>query len=122
MPVQLIGGSAGDVPFNRTFFNVTLADLVEPTKDRAQKLTLYLVDGTTMDVCRIEDMADGYLALRAYRTGSDACETTMHLIPYGTIYRIEISHHEAEDEGSRLGFSWPERRKSTQPRRSNSKQ
>jgi hypothetical protein len=117
MPVQLIGGSAGDVPFNRTFFNVTLADLVEPAKERAQKLTLYLVDGTTMDVCRIEEMADGYLALRVYRAGSDACETTLHLIPYGTIYRIEISQQLADDEGSRLGFSITDRRKSAPPRR-----
>lgn len=117
MAVQLIGGSTGDMPFNRTFFNVTLTDLVEPAKDQAQKLTLYLVDGSTMDVCRIEEMADAYLALRAYRTGSDACDTTLHLIPYGTIYRIEISQQGREDEGSRLGFSWTERRKSNQPRR-----
>ena len=117
MPVQLIGGGAGDAPFNRTFFNVALADLVEPTKDQAHKLTLYLVDGSTMDVCRIEEMADGYLALRAYRSGTDACDTTLHLIPYGTIYRIEISQHGAEDDGGRLGFSWTDRRKSNLPRR-----
>jgi hypothetical protein len=117
MAVQLIGGGAGDVPFNRTFFNVTLADLVEPIKGQAQKLTLYLVDGTTMDVCRIEEMADSYLALRAYRGGTDACDTTLHLIPYGTIYRIEISQHVSEDDGSRLGFSWTDRRKANQSRR-----
>ncbi|MBV8881656.1 MAG: hypothetical protein JO332_16990 [Planctomycetaceae bacterium] len=117
MAVQLIGGSAGDVPFNRTFFNVTLADLVEPAKDQAQKLTLYLVDGTTLDVCRIEEMADGYLALRAYRNGSDACDTTLHLIPYGTIYRLEIAQHGSDND--RMGFSWVGSRKgSTPPRRS----
>ncbi|HVR84778.1 MAG TPA: hypothetical protein VMU54_10740 [Planctomycetota bacterium] len=117
MPVQLIGGSAGDAPFNRTFFNVALADLVEPTKDQAQKLTLYLVDGSTMDVCRIEEMADAYLALRAYRSGTEACDTTLHLIPYGTIYRIEISRHGTDDDASRLGFSWTDRRKANPPRR-----
>ena len=117
MAVQLIGGSAGDVPFNRTFFNVALADLVEPTKGQAQKLTLYLVDGTTMDVCRIEEMADHYLALRAYRAGTDACDTTLHLIPYGTIYRIEIAQHGADDDASRLGFSWTDRRKPAPTRR-----
>ena len=115
MAVQLIGGSGGDVPFNRTFFNVTLADLVEPKKEQAQKLTLYLVDGTTLDVCRIEDMADTYLALRAYGPGTDACDTTLHLIPYGTIYRLEISEHASSAD--RMGFSWTERRKSTVPRR-----
>ena len=117
MTVQLIGGTGGDVPFNRTFFNVTLADLVEPTKDSAHKLTLYLVDGTTMDVCRIEEMADHYLGLRAYRSGSDACDTTLHLIPYGTIYRIEISDHKPENDGARLGFVWTERRKPPSSRR-----
>lgn len=117
MAVQLIGGGGMDVPFNRTFFNVTLADLVEPTKDTAQKLSLFLVDGTTMDVCRIEEMADHYLALRAYRAGSEACDTTLHLIPYATIYRIEISQHESDDRASRLGFVWTDRRKSTTARR-----
>lgn len=117
MAVQLIGGTGMDVPFNRTFFNVTLADLVEPSKDSAHKLTLYLVDGTTMDVCRIEEMADHYLALRAYRAASDACDTTLHLIPYGTIYRIEISDHKSENDGVRLGFVWTDRRKPTSPRR-----
>jgi hypothetical protein len=115
--VQLIGGTGMDVPFNRTFFNVTLADLVEPSKDAAHKLTLYLVDGTTLDVCRIEEMADHYLALRAYRPGSDACDTTLHLIPYGTIYRIEISDHKSDNDGARLGFVWTDRRKPTSSRR-----
>ena len=115
MAVQLIGGSGGDIPFNRTFFNVTLADLIEPTKDQAHRLTLYLVDGTTVDVCRIEEMADSYLALRAYRTGSDTCDTTLHLIPYGTIYRLEIAQHVSDAD--RMGFSWTDRRKSAPPRR-----
>jgi hypothetical protein len=117
MAVQLIGGGGADVPFNRTFFNVTLADLVEPGKDGAQKLTLYLVDGTTLDVCRIEEMADNYLGLRAYKAGSDACDTTLHLIPYGTIYRLEIAADAGENDGGRLGFSWSERRRTNQPRR-----
>ena len=33
MAVQLIGGGGGDVPFNRTFFNVTLADLTFLRRD-----------------------------------------------------------------------------------------
>jgi hypothetical protein len=106
MPVQLIGGSVGDAPFNRTFFNVTLGDLVEPAKGQAQKLTLYLVDGTTLDVCRIEEMTDTYLALRVYQGSTDTCETTLHLIPYATIYRLEISQHAPDRAGTRVGFSW----------------
>lgn len=116
MAVQLIGGGGADAPFNRTFFNVTLGDLVEPIKDRAQRLTLYLVDGTTLDVCRIEAMEDGYLSLRAYKAGTDACDTTLHLIPYGTIYRLEIAQH-GEDDGARVGFSWTGAKKGTSHRR-----
>jgi hypothetical protein len=106
MAVQLIGGGGSDAPVNRTFFNVTLGDLLEPTKDRAQKLTLYLVDGTTLDVCRIEELTDAYLILRAYQGSSESCETSVHLIPYGTIYRLEIAQHAADDDTSRVGFSW----------------
>ena len=105
MAVQLIGGGGVDTPFNRTFFNVTLGDLIEPTKGQAHKLTLYMVDGTTLDVCRIEQMEDSYLALRAYQGDSEACETSLHLIPYGTIYRIEIAQ-QTRNDGTKLGFSW----------------
>lgn len=106
MAVQLIGGGGGDAPFNRTFFNVTLGDLVQPTKDRAQKLTLYLVDGATLDVCRIEELTDAYLVLRAYQGSAEICETSVHLIPYGSIYRLEISQHAGDDDADRVGFSW----------------
>lgn len=116
MPVQLIGGSVGDAPFNRTFFNVTLGDLVEPAKGQAQKLTLYLVDGTTLDVCRIEEMTETYLALRVYQGSSDACETNLHLIPYATIYRLEISQHVSDRPGSRVGFSWSNPKRPTPKR------
>lgn len=116
MVVQLIGGGGADAPFNRTFFNVTLGDLVEPTKDQAQRLTLYLVDGTTLDVCRIEAMEDSYLSLRAYKSGTEACDTTLHLIPYGTIYRLEISQH-GGDDGTKVGFSWTGTKKGTSHRR-----
>ncbi len=106
MAVQLIGGGGVDAPFNRTFFNVTLGDLVEPTKEQAHKLTLYLVDGTTLDVCRIEEMSDTYLALRAYQGSTASCETSLHLIPYGTIYRLEIAQHATDPDNTRVGFSW----------------
>jgi hypothetical protein len=105
MAVQLIGGVSGDIPFNRTFFNATLGELVEQSgKDRPVKLTLFLSDGTTLDVCMIQELSDDYIAVRAYQGESDTCELSLQLIPYGLIYRIEIS---PKSEGSsRVGFEW----------------
>jgi hypothetical protein len=103
MAIQLIGGSAGDVPFNRTFFNVTLGEMVSQNgKEKAVKLTLYLSDGTTLDVCSIDELTDSYVAARAYQGESDSCDLTVQLIPYGLIYRIEISPKSAVN--SRVGF------------------
>jgi hypothetical protein len=103
MSIQLIGGTAGDVPFNRTFFNVTLADMISGNgKDKAVKLTLYLSDGTTLDVCSIDELTDGYVAARAYQKGNDSCDVSVQLIPYGLIYRIEISPK--VDNTDRVGF------------------
>src|SRR6185295_9730997 len=105
MAIQLIGGSSGDVPFNRTFFNVTLGELVDQNgKDKPVKLTLYLSDGTTLDVCMIDELSDAYLAARAYQGHSDSCEVSVQLIPYGLIYRIEIAPKGTE--GDRVGFQW----------------
>jgi hypothetical protein len=105
MAVQLIGGSSGDVPFNRTFFNVTLGELVDHSgKDKAVKLTLFLSDGTTLDVCVIDELSDSYLAVRAYQGENDSCDVSVQLIPYGLIYRIEIAPK--TDESSRVGFQW----------------
>jgi hypothetical protein len=105
MAVELIGGSSGDVPFNRTFFNATLGELVDHNgKDKPVKLTLYLSDGTTLDVCVIDELSDSYLAVRAYQGQSDSCDVSVQLIPYGLIYRIEIAPK--TDEGGRVGFQW----------------
>ena len=118
MSIQLIGGTAGDVPFNRTFFNVTLGDMVsENGKEKAVKLTLYLSDGSTLDVCSIDELNDGYVAARAYQGASDSCEVSIQLIPYGLIYRIEISPK--IENNDRVGFHYkPVLRKSATARRS----
>ena len=103
MSIQLIGGTAGDVPFNRTFFNVTLGDMVNQNgKEKAVKLTLYLSDGATLDVCSIDELTDAYVAARAYQANTDSCEMTVQLIPYGLIYRIEISPK--VENNDRVGF------------------
>ena len=118
MAVQLIGGAPGDAPFNRTFFNVTLGEMVEQNgKEKPVKLTLFLSDGTTLDVCMIDELSDDYLAVRAYQGESDSCELGLQLIPYGLIYRIEISPK--TEENSRVGFQWkPVARKGSTTRRS----
>ncbi|MBI3856944.1 MAG: hypothetical protein HY293_14750 [Planctomycetes bacterium] len=105
MAIQLIGGGGGDVPFNRTFFNVALGEMIEKSgKEKAVRLTLFLSDGTTLDVCVIDQMSDGYLALRAYQGDSEQIDESVHLIPYGLIYRIEVSPR--DEQNSRLGFQW----------------
>ena len=104
MPIPLIG-SGGDVPFNRTFFNVTLGEMLEKNgKGKPVKLTLFLTDATTLDVCMIDELSESYLAARAYLGESDTCELSLQLIPYGLIYRIEIAPK--GDENSRVGFQW----------------
>jgi hypothetical protein len=103
MAIQLIGG-AGEVPFNRTFFNVSLGDLLDQSKEQAHRLTLFLSDGATLDLCQIDDILESYLSVRAYRGQDDSCDLSVHLIPYGLIYRIEISPRVNPGSG-RMGFS-----------------
>ncbi len=118
MSIQLIGSSSSDVPFNRTFFNVTLGEMIEQNgKEKPVKLTLFLSDGSTLDVCMIDELSDQYLAVRAYQGQSDSCEINVQLIPYGLIYRIEIAPK--SQESSRVGFQWkPTGRRGLTARRS----
>jgi hypothetical protein len=105
MAIYSLGGNAGDAPFNRTFFNVTLGDVLERIgKTREHKLTLYLTDGSTLDVCNIDELADAYLALRAYAKDEEGCEVSVQLIPYSLIYRIELIPR--AEENNRVGFHW----------------
>ena len=118
MAIQLIGGSAGDIPFNRTFFNVTLGEMIgQSNKDKKIRLSLFLSDGTTLDVSAIDELSDSYLALRAYQGETEHLDPSVHLIPYGLIYRIEVSPK--EEQNSRVGFQWkPAARKLITTRRS----
>src|SRR5258706_5158596 len=105
MVIQLIGSTSGDIPFNRTFFNVTLGEMISQNgKEKPVKLTLFLSDGTTLDVCVIDELGDQYLSARAYQGESENCELSVQLIPYGLIYRIEIAP-KTEDNG-RVGFHY----------------
>jgi hypothetical protein len=101
-------GESGGVPFNRSFFNATLGELLEQAGPAgSQTLSLYLVDGTTLEVCKIERLDDGYMTLRAKRAGEEDCELSIQGIPYSIIYRLEIAPKQADDK--RVGFSWTPR-------------
>lgn len=106
MPVYMLGSGGAQAPFNRTFFNVTLGDLLQKAgREKGQKLLLYLADGTALDVCSIDVLADDYIAVRSYRPNEEACELSVNLIPYSLIYRIELTPKDA-DNSTRLGFHW----------------
>jgi len=118
MAIQLIGGSSGDVPFNRTFFNATLSELIdENNKAKPVRLTVFLSDGTTLDFSTIDELSDAYLALKAFQGDTQTVDPSVHLIPYGLIYRIEISPK--DEENSRVGFHFKQAvRKASTARRS----
>ena len=113
MGIFTLGGGAGEPPFNRTFFNVTLGDVLERAgKEREKQLTLFLTDGSTLDVCGIDELTDQYVALRSYVNGEDACAVSVQLIPYALIYRVEITPRGGDH--NKVGFHWaPQARKAT---------
>ena len=118
MPVYMLGSGGAQAPFNRTFFNVTLGDLLQKAgrekSEKSQKLLLFLADGTALDVCSIDELADDYIAVRSYRASEETCDLSVNLIPYNLIYRIELLPKETENS-TRLGFHWapPPRRATT---------
>jgi hypothetical protein len=115
MPIHLIGTTAGDAPFNRVFFNTTLGEIIGNGESR--KVTLFLVDGVTLDVVSVESLNDQYATVKAHNANKEPSETSLLLIPYGTIYRVEISGPENDED--RVGFHFSAREKrGTPPRRS----
>jgi len=86
MPVYMVGSGGAQSPFNRTFFNATLGDLLQRAgREKSQKLLLFLADGTMLDVCSIDDLADDYISVRAYRANEETCDLSVNLIPYSLI-------------------------------------
>lgn len=111
MVVYLLGsGGAGEAPFSRTFFNTKLGEILERDPRVQHRVRLFLVDGSTFDVCSIDDLEDAYMVVRAFNSGDETCSTTRHLIPYGAVYRMEISPSKG-DQSERVGFQWPRRKK-----------
>ncbi len=106
MAIYLIGDQGGGgPPFNRNFFNLTLGDLLSKAgKTDSQKLDLFLTDGSTLEVCQIDELAETYMVVRAYNKDETQCDLMVNVIPYGLIYRIQIVPKGAEEE--RVGFRW----------------
>ena len=106
MSGAILGSGLPDSPFNRTFFNITLGDILgEDSEKQDRKLTLFLADGTTLQIHSIDDLEEQYLTVKAYRGQDSDSEPGVHLIPYVIIYRIELEPKEA-DGSRRLGFNW----------------
>lgn len=106
MPIHLIGEHMpGTPPFDRSFFTTALGNLLGRLGERsAQKLTLFLSDGSTLEACNIEELGEDFLVLRAYK-GENHCDLAVEVIPYGLIYRVQISSKSSEDD-ERVGFKW----------------
>lgn len=106
MSIYLIGEEGrGGPPFSRAFFSTTLGEMLDQEKKQQRhKLSLFLTDGTTLDVCKIDELNDQYMSVRAYRGEEDACTLTRDIIPYGLIYRVQIAPKEGDEE--HIGFTW----------------
>ena len=104
MTIHFVGESASAAPpFDSLFFKSAFDQIVERAGKTATRMTLFLSDGTTFDVCQIEELADAYMIIRGYRGGTDACELAINVIPYGLIYRLELGPK--GQDGTRVGFS-----------------
>lgn len=106
MPIYLIGEESRlGPPFGRTFFETKLGEIIEHNgKGDGYKLTLFLTDGTTLDLCQIEEHTDQYMIVRAYQEDNDACDLIANMIPYGLIYKIQLTPKTAQE--SQVGFRW----------------
>lgn len=106
MSIYMIGEeSRQGPPFARTFFETKLGEIIKQNgKSDGYKLTLFLTDGTTLDVCQIDEHSDQYMVVRAYQEENDACDMVAHLIPYGLIYKLQLTPKTAKEQ--QVGFRW----------------
>jgi hypothetical protein len=118
MGLWMMGGGGWQPPFNRTFFNVVLAEFLELAgKDKESRLTLYLVDGSQLDIRSIEALSDLFLTVKA-GPRNEGDELSLHLLPYSTIYRIEVTRA-PDGESRKLGFRWASLADKSKPPRKN---
>ena len=107
MTIHLIGDGAGRTGvFDRSFFNTALGDVINQcNREHGQKLTLFLLDGSTLDVCMIKELSENYMLLNAFQDDKEASTTVLNVIPYNLIYRVQITSTKS-DETERVGFRW----------------
>lgn len=106
MSLWMLGGGGWQQPFNRTFFNVSLGEILKRAgREKGSRLTLHLIDASPLDVRAIEELSDQYVLLTASGRDEDDSDPRLHVLPYSAIYRIEIARA-AENEHRRLGFRW----------------
>lgn len=105
MAIHFIGESSSAAPpFDSLFFKSSFDEIVERAGKGANKLTLFLSDGTTFDVCDIVELSESYMVVRGYKESSDTCELALTVLPYGLIYRLELGPKASG--GTRVGFKW----------------
>ena len=106
MTLWMMGGGGWQPPFNRTFFNVALGEILQRAgKDKGNRLTLYLVDGSQLDIRTIEELSDAFVVVRASLHHEEEAELQLHVLPYSSIYRLEVAGA-PDGESRRLGFRW----------------
>ncbi len=104
MTLWMMGGGGWQPPFNRTFFNASLAELLERAgRGTESRLTLYLVDGSQLDVRAIESLSDQFLTVRAAFRDEGESELSVHALPYSSVYRVEVARA-ADGDVRKLGF------------------
>lgn len=88
--------------FSRTFFNVVLDDILnEHAQQGSFRIVFVLMDGTSLEVCHIEELKDAFMiaamaqkgvACHRRREGTDgeSCMVDLEIIPYFLIQRIRL--------------------------------
>lgn len=94
------------VPFDPNFFCSVLPGRVGAMCPGASKdvpvVLVHLVDGTTLDVCHIAQLAPLWVAIAAFRNTPSCEQMDIEFVPYATIHRVTVS---ARSESERaIGF------------------
>ncbi len=99
------GPTASGIPFDRTFFEQVLPQLIagfcSQTQCDVPVVEVSTVDGMTHYVNGIAGVADAWVALRTSVLEHE--HPVQAFIPYQTIFRVEI-HSETDARGHHLGF------------------
>ncbi len=111
MPIYLIGeGERSGPPFNREFFQEALNQIVPPNPTGGYQLKLFLIDGSTLNVCHFSGFSNQLFSVSCFPDEHHECETqtlhtdgekpgccrhgscdmTMEIVPYAAIYRLQL--------------------------------